>query len=118
MLGGQISLKVLIPPYVGLFAIAFLMVSLSLLLSSLTASHSVAVILGFFAAVLFWMFGWVVLWIAPGMYSVMKGFWVVEHMREYAKGVLDTGPTIFYFAWTVFFLFVTSLTLESRNWKR
>ena len=104
--------------YLGLLVIVLVPVSFTMFLSSLTSNHSIVVALSFFAAILFWMSGWVVLWVAPSLYPILKGWWVVEHIRQFAKGVFDTAYIVFYLIWTAFFLFATVVSLEARSWKR
>ena len=42
---------------------------------------------------------------------------MVEHMRDFARGVVDTRPVIFYLSLTVMFLYLTLKVVESRRWK-
>jgi len=42
---------------------------------------------------------------------------VIEHMRDFARGVVDTRPVVFYVSGTVLFLFLTLKAVESRRWK-
>lgn len=53
------------------------------------------------------------------------GWWVkvfthvslVEHMRDFARGVVDIRPLVFYLSLTALFLFLTLKSVESRRWK-
>ena len=40
-----------------------------------------------------------------------------EHMRDFARGVVDTRPVIMLLTLTLFFLFLTLRIIESRRWK-
>jgi len=42
---------------------------------------------------------------------------MIEHMREFSRGVVDTRHVIYYVSLTVFFLFLTLKVVESRRWK-
>jgi ABC-2 type transport system permease protein len=42
---------------------------------------------------------------------------LTEHMQDFARGVVDTRPVIFYLSFTVLFLFLTLKVVESRRWK-
>lgn len=42
---------------------------------------------------------------------------MVEHMRDFSRGIVDTRPVIFYLSATLFFLFLTYRVVESRRWK-
>ncbi len=41
----------------------------------------------------------------------------VQHMVDFAQGVVDTRPVVFYLSGIVFFLFATVKAIESRQWK-
>jgi ABC-2 type transport system permease protein len=40
-----------------------------------------------------------------------------EHMRDFARGVIDTRQIVFYLTLSGFFLFLTYRVVESRRWK-
>ncbi len=42
---------------------------------------------------------------------------LMEHMRDFAQGIVDTRPLVFYVTTTVGFLFLTWKVAESRRWK-
>ncbi|MSR42999.1 MAG: hypothetical protein EXS29_02375 [Pedosphaera sp.] len=42
---------------------------------------------------------------------------MLEHMRDFSRGVVDTRHVFFYLSLTTFFLFLTLRVLESRRWK-
>ena len=49
--------------------------------------------------------------------SVFNYLSLFEHMNDFARGVVDTRPVVFYVSLTVLFLFLTLRALESRRWK-
>jgi ABC-2 type transport system permease protein len=42
---------------------------------------------------------------------------VFEHMRDFARGIVDTRPVVLFLSITLFFLFLTLRIVESRRWK-
>ena len=42
---------------------------------------------------------------------------LIEHMQDFAQGVIDSRPLILYLSFTVLFLFLTVKVVESRRWK-
>jgi ABC-2 type transport system permease protein len=42
---------------------------------------------------------------------------LIEHMRDFARGVVDIRALVFYLSLTILFLFLTLRTVESRRWK-
>jgi ABC-2 type transport system permease protein len=44
-------------------------------------------------------------------------FSLIEHMEDFARGIVDTRHVVFYLSLTVLFLFLTLKVVESRRWK-
>jgi len=42
---------------------------------------------------------------------------LVEHMRAFVRGVVDSRHVVFYLSLTGFFLYLTLKVVESRRWK-
>ena len=42
---------------------------------------------------------------------------MIEHMRDFSRGLVDTRHVVFYLSLTIFFLFLTLKVVESRRWK-
>ena len=42
---------------------------------------------------------------------------MVEHMGDFASGIIDTRHIVFYLSLTLVFLFLTEQVLASRRWK-
>jgi ABC-2 type transport system permease protein len=42
---------------------------------------------------------------------------ILQHMKEFARGVVDTRYVVFYLTSTLFFLFLACRVVESRRWK-
>ena len=53
----------------------------------------------------------------PWQAQLLSCFALLEHMHDFARGVVDTRPVIVYFSLTAFFLFLTLRAVESRRWK-
>jgi ABC-2 type transport system permease protein len=106
--------------YFGIFLIGGLYLSLGICASALTRSQIIAAILSL-------AIGLSVLMVSYLRASVMADTgWVstlvsyvsmVEHMRDFAQGVVDTRPLVFYVTATIFVIFLTLKIVESRRWK-
>jgi ABC-2 type transport system permease protein len=48
---------------------------------------------------------------------VLSHFSLLEHMQDFARGVVDVRPTVFYLSLSSLFLFLTLRVVESRRWK-
>jgi ABC-2 type transport system permease protein len=49
--------------------------------------------------------------------KLLQPFSVLDHMRDFTRGVVDTQQLVFYLSLTVFFLFLTLKAVESRRWR-
>ena len=49
--------------------------------------------------------------------SFVSYFGLFSHMRDFARGVVDTRAVVFYVTLTLVFLFLTLRAVESRRWK-
>jgi ABC-2 type transport system permease protein len=49
--------------------------------------------------------------------QVMAQLALLEHMKDFSRGIVDTRPLVFYIAFTVLFLFLNLKIVESRRWK-
>jgi ABC-2 type transport system permease protein len=49
--------------------------------------------------------------------DVFQHISLIDHMRDFSRGVIDSRQVVFYLSLTVFFLFVTTKSVESRRWR-
>jgi len=49
--------------------------------------------------------------------QVMAQLALMEHMKDFSRGIVDTRPVIFYLSFTVLFLFLNLKVVESRRWR-
>lgn len=104
----------------GILLLGGLYVSLGCLASSLTRNQIIAVmvslVLGtslFLMSFLSYAFASEVSWMA----KLFKHISLIEHTRDFARGVVDTRAVIFDVSLTSLFLFLTHRAVESRRWK-
>jgi ABC-2 type transport system permease protein len=106
--------------FLGIALIGALYMSLGCFASSLTRSQIVAAmislalgtslfLLSFLSVALSGQGGWVA--------KIFAHVSLMEHMRDFARGVIDLRPVVFYFSLTALFLFLTLKSVESRRWK-
>jgi ABC-2 type transport system permease protein len=106
--------------YLGLFLIGSLYISLGIFASSVTRSQIIAVVFGLALGLALFMLSFLSMaletqtgWEA----QIIAHLALREHMRDFAAGVVDSRPIILYVTLTVFFLFLSWKTVESRRWK-
>jgi ABC-2 type transport system permease protein len=103
----------------GLVLWGCLYMALGCLASAITRSQIIAVILSLAMGISLFMLSY----FAMGAVSVTD--WksqfaylgLIDYMKDFARGVVDTRPLVFYLSSTVFFLFLTLKVVESRRWK-
>ncbi|MBK1830443.1 ABC transporter permease subunit [Verrucomicrobiaceae bacterium R5-34] len=107
----------------GTYAILLLMGSFFLaigcLASTLTSSQIVAGIITIAALVILFFLGFVPYYIGEGFKAapIFQYVSVQDHLVNFAKGLVDTRPIVYYLSMAVFFLFLTHITLDFRRWK-
>jgi ABC-2 type transport system permease protein len=106
--------------FLGIYLLGAVYVALGCFASSLTRSHLVAVMIGLAAGVSFFLLSFL-----SALFTATDGWKgrffgyvdLIEHMKDFAAGVVDTRPVVLCLSLAVFFLFATVKVVESRRWK-
>jgi len=117
---GTVDLGTLGSTFLGITLLGAVYMSIGCFASALSRSQIVAAmialalgvtlyLLSFISTVLTEQEGWMV--------KVFNHISLMEHMRDFARGVVDVRPLVFYVSTTVLFLFLTLKAVESRRWK-
>lgn len=106
--------------FLGVFLLGCLFISMGCFASSLTRSQMVAAMVSL--AVGFTMFLLSVMAdrmpvVVPWQVELVKHLELFDQMHDFSRGVVDTRPIVFYLSVTMFFLFLTLRSVESRRWK-
>ena len=106
--------------FVGILLLGAMYIALGCLASSLTRSQIIAAVISFAGGIALFLlsfvsmtFGSKVGWKAQ-LFSYVG---LIEHMQDFARGVIDTRPLVLYLSTTFFLLFLTLRVIESRRWK-
>jgi ABC-2 type transport system permease protein len=106
--------------YLGILLIGATFIAMGCLGSALTRSQTVAAMLGLgFGAALF-MTSFLSDYfqtLGPWVREVLAGFALVDQMRDFSRGVVDTRAVVFHLGLAFLFLFLTLRAVESRRWK-
>jgi ABC-2 type transport system permease protein len=106
--------------FLGVLLLGMLFISLGCLTSSITRSQMMAAMLCFVAGISLFLMSFLSYALPPqaGWSSVaLNHVNLVEHMRDFSRGILDTRQVLFYVSTTCFFLFLTLKVVESRRWR-
>ena len=103
--------------YLGLVLLGLAFLSLGVLLSSLTENQIIAGMVGFGTALLLWIVGWAADQAGPALGRVLNVLSIVAHQDSFAKGVIESKDVFFYLNFSLFCLFLTLRSLESKRWR-
>jgi ABC-2 type transport system permease protein len=113
---GNIDLGGTLGSYIGLLFVGALFVSIGLWASSVTDNQAAAFLIAVFLCGFLYM-GFE--FIAPffgGALLFIQSLGANTHYLSLSRGVIDSRDVIYFFGCTVFFVFMTRLSLESRKW--
>ena len=109
-----------ISTFVGILLLGAMYMAMGCFASSMTKSQIIAAIMSFAMGISLFLLSFLSLSFAG------QGGWkaqlfnhvgLIEHMQDFAQGVIDSRPLILYLSFTVLFLFLTVKVVESRRWK-
>jgi ABC-2 type transport system permease protein len=110
----------LVSSYLGLALAGAMFLALGLLVSSLVRSQMVAALIALFLSLIFIVAGF---WrpemdTGSALYHLLFFFTVPLHFeRNFSRGLVDTRQLVLYASVTLFCLFLTVRSLESRRWR-
>lgn len=106
--------------FLGIFLLGAMYMSMGCFASSLTKSQIIAAMVSFAMGISLFLLSFI------SMSFAAQGGWksqlfnhvgLIEHMQDFAQGVIDSRPLIFYLSFTTLFLLLTVKVVESRRWK-
>jgi ABC-2 type transport system permease protein len=106
--------------FLGIILLGGVYMSMGCFASALTRSQIVAAMIALALGVTLYVLSFVSSVFTAQESWVIKIFThidLMEQMRDFARGVVDVRPLVFYFSTTVLFLFLTLKAVESRRWK-
>ncbi len=106
--------------YLGILLLGGLYISVGCFASALTRNQIIAAITSFALGISLFYLSFISLAFAQetgwrAQFFAQVG--MIEQMQDFARGVVDTRPLIYYLSMTVLFLFLTCKVVESRRWK-
>jgi ABC-2 type transport system permease protein len=106
--------------FLGIFLVGSLYMAAGCFASALTRSQIVAAMISFALGLALFLASFLGDQFAPvktWQVQTLNCICILEHMKEFARGVVDTRYVVFYLTSTLFFLFLACRVVESRRWK-
>ncbi len=101
--------------YLGVLLTGMAFIAIGLFASSLTANQIASAVVALLMLLFFWLIGWLGYTVSQGIGDVAKYVSIYENFQDFAKGILDSRPIIFFASLTFFALMLTVRTLENRR---
>ena len=106
--------------YLGILLLGCLYMSLGVLASALTRSQIIAAMFSFAVGIALFMMSFLTNSVGSNLGWRAKAIsylgWM-EHMRDFAHGIVDSRPVVLSITCTLFFLFLSWKSVESRRWR-
>ncbi len=101
--------------YLGVLLAGMAFIAVGMFASALTANQIAAAVLATLMLLFFWLIGWLAFSVSDSLGNVVKYISVYENFQDFAKGILDSRPIIFFVSLIFFALMLTVRTLENRR---
>ena len=112
--GGYFEWGTVLTGLLGLVLVGACFISCGIFASSLTDNQVISAVISFGILIILWMIGWL-----ENFSDLSTVHWaghlsLFEHFKSLAKGIIDLKDVAYYSFLSVFFLYATLLSLESR----
>jgi len=118
---GALDAGSLASTFLGVALLGGLYMSLGCFASSLTRSQIIAAMFSFALGISLFLLSFLSYALAgqPGWVTkIFAHVSLIEHMRDFSRGVIDVRALVLYLSLTALFLFLTLKSVESRRWKQ
>jgi ABC-type transport system involved in multi-copper enzyme maturation permease subunit len=117
-IAGRIDPMPVLSSYLGMFLAGAMFLSIGLFVSSLVRDQLVSALVALLLSLLFLVTGFWRPSQESELYRILYNFSVPLHFdRAFTRGIIDVQPLVLYSSVTVFCLFITVRSLESRRWQ-
>lgn len=104
--------------YLGVWLLGGVLMSLGILASSVTRNQVIAAVLSFVSIMLLFSIGVLDAFVKdPEASQFIRYLSLLDHLQDFAKGILDTRPLVFYLSVTTIGLFLTGRIIGSPRWR-
>lgn len=112
---GEPDWAAILSGYIGVLLAGMAFIAVGLLASALTASPIAAAVIGYVILLFFWLIGWLSYAVSEQLGDVARYLSILENFQDFAKGIIDSRPIIFFVTLTFFALFLAVRAVENRR---
>jgi len=112
---GEPDWMAILSGYVGVLLAGMAFLAVGLFASSLVGNQIAAAVLGYVMLLFFWLIGWLDSAVEGVIGDIAKHVSILENFQDFAKGILDSRPIIFFVSLIVFALFLSVRSLENKR---
>ncbi len=114
---GNIDWGMVAAAYTAVLFFGGAFVAMGILASAMTENQIVAGVLSFFFFIQLWVIDFAANQTQPPISAILRHLSIIAHMRDFLRGVIDTGDVAFFMSLIAIGLFLTHTVLESRKWR-
>lgn len=103
--------------YLGIMLLGAFCLSFGIMISSMTKHQIVAFMITLVGLLLFWVIGMVATQIQGAFGKILSYLSVIDHLEDFARGVIAIKHVIYYLSLTVVWIFITIKSVESAKWR-
>ena len=104
--------------YLGTMLLGGVFIAIGVLASSLTRNQIIAAVLGFVLMLLVFATSFVGFFVTdPSSKRMIEYFSILDHVRDFARGIVDTRPLVCYASLIVIALFLAVRAIASPRWR-
>lgn len=113
----QFDVPPLFAAYLGMLLIGTAFLACGLFISSLTENQVLSAMGTYGVLVFFWFMTWNEEAVNSRLLGFLQGLSLFDRFFNFARGVIDTRDVAFFLLFSLLFLFLTQLSLNSRKWR-
>ena len=104
--------------YLGTWLLGAVLIAVGVFASSLTRNQVIAAVLSFVVTLLLFSVGILDVFIKdPEASKMIRYLSMMDHLRDFGKGIIDTRPLVFYLSFTAICLFCTGRVIGHPRWR-
>ncbi len=103
--------------YLGLFLVGGIYLSIGLFTSSLTENQIISFLSCFALLLILWIIDNIRYYFVPLIDELIKNLSIIEALRDFSMGILDTKNLILFVSIISLFLFLTQRVIDSHRWR-